>query len=163
MPGDLKLYEPNNRISLEIFNNFIEGIKRDHFVISEIDMKVIRDLKYNDKYDTGQREMKISYMIKPTRKEEKNMIEMNDEVKDTITDFKGTVVAKIIYATGCTRFEVKPRGLKDGKSIEAEWIDESQLKITKKAKPKVIEATKMIKDEDPPGGSGDIPDELSHP
>lgn len=89
------------------------------------------------------------------------MIEMGDRVKDTITDFKGTVVAKIIYATGCIRYEVKPRGLKDGKSIEAEWIDESTLVIVEKAKPK---ATKIVKEkEEPPGGPGDVPSESSHP
>lgn len=156
MPEDLKLYEPNNRISLEIFNNFIEDIKRDHFVISEIDMKVIRDLKYNDKYDTGQREMKISYMIKSTKKEERNMIEINDEVKDIITGFKGTVVAKIIYRNGCIQYEVQPKLLKDGVIVKSAWIDEGQLIVKKEAK------TKKGK-EKPPGGSGHMPSGSSHP
>lgn len=115
----------------------------------------LRDLAINAVGDTGYGEW-INW-----KKEVSKMIEMGDRVKDTITDFKGTVVAKIIYATGCIRYEVKPRGLKDGKSIEAEWIDESTLVIIEKAKPK---ETKIAKEkEEPPGGSGDVPSKLSHP
>ncbi len=40
------------------------------------------------------------------------MINLGDKVKDTITDFEGTAVAKIIYLNGCIRYEVKPKGLK---------------------------------------------------
>ncbi len=33
------------------------------------------------------------------------MINLGDKVKDTITDFEGTAVAKIIYMNGCIRWE----------------------------------------------------------
>ena len=151
--NDLKIYQPGEKISLEILNDFIKTVKGGQIVISELDIKTIIRLDSPYRCDSGQREMKISYQI--VKKEVKPMIEMYDEVKDTISGFKGIVVAKIIYATGCIRYEVKPRGIKDGKSIEAEWIDESILVITKKAKSETIE-----KD---PGGPGDIPSKLSHP
>ena len=82
------------------------------------------------------------------------MIKLGDKVKDTITDFEGTVVAKIDYLNGCIRYEVKPQGLKDGKTIEAEWIDETQL---------IVIGKKKIRKNDDPGGPGDIPSKFSHP
>ena len=54
---------------------------------------------------------------------------MKDLVKDTITGFKGTVVAIAKYMNGCVRCEVQPRGLYEGKPIESQWIDEGQLEI----------------------------------
>ena len=46
------------------------------------------------------------------------MINLGDKVKDTITDFEGTAVAKIIYLNGCIRCEVKPKGLEDSGRIQ---------------------------------------------
>ena len=89
------------------------------------------------------------------------MIELGDKVKDTITDFEGTVTAKIIYLNGCVRYEVKPQGLKDGKTIESEWIDETQLFVRSKAKPRATETAK--EEEDDTGGPGNVPSEFSHP
>ena len=68
-------------------------------------------------------------------------IRLGDVVEDTLTDFKGTVVAKANYLHGCIQCEVQPREFKDGHVIEAVWIDEPQLRIIKlttkkKAKPK---------------------------
>jgi len=151
--SDIKIYYPEKKTSLKIFSDFIQKLKEENINISEIDKKVIfrQDCPIAI---VDHEEIKISYQF--NKKGGKTMeIEMFDEVKDTISGFKGVVVAKIIYATGCIRYEVKPRGLKDGKSIEAEWIDESVLVITKKAKTETTE-----KD---PGGPGDIPSELSHP
>ena len=82
------------------------------------------------------------------------MINLGDKVKDTITDFEGTAVAKIIYLNGCIRYEVKPKGLEDGRTVEAEWIDETQLIIKGKAK---------VQKNDEPGGPGSIPSGFSHP
>ncbi len=82
------------------------------------------------------------------------MINLGDKVKDTITDFEGTAVAKIIYLNGCIRYEVKPKGLEDGKTVEAEWIDETQLVVKGKTK---------VRKNDDLGGPGSIPSEFSHP
>jgi len=54
---------------------------------------------------------------------------LKDLVEDTITGFKGTVVGMAQYLNGCSRCEVKPKGLKDGRTIESEWIDEGQLEV----------------------------------
>jgi len=95
-------------------------------------------------------------------KGEKMMIELGDKVKDTITDFEGTAISKIIHLNGCIRYEVKPQELKDGKTIESEWIDETQLFIRSKARPVKTDTVKDDKDETP-GGPGSVPSELSHP
>lgn len=82
------------------------------------------------------------------------MINLGDKVKDTITDFEGTAVAKIIYLNGCIRYEVKPKGLEDGKTVEAEWIDETQLVVKGKTKKKK---------NDEPGGPGSTPSGDNYP
>jgi len=64
---------------------------------------------------------------------------MKDLVEDTITGFKGTVIGMAQYLNGCSRCEVKPKGLKDGKTIESEWIDEGQLEVIARARDGVQE------------------------
>jgi len=82
------------------------------------------------------------------------MINLGDKVKDTITDFEGTVVARIIYLNGCVRCQVQAKELKDGKIIESEWIDEGQLICKDKAKEEEKDST---------GGPGSVPSGFSHP
>ena len=84
------------------------------------------------------------------------MITLGDKVKDTISSFEGIVVGKATYLNGCVRFEVKSKGLKDGKSIESEWIDEGQLVVVKEAK-------KQEKKEEPSGGPKPRPSKFSCP
>lgn len=55
------------------------------------------------------------------------MIELGEKVKDTVTDFEGMAVARIVYLNGCVQIQVQSKKLKDGKIIKAEWIDEFQL------------------------------------
>ena len=64
-------------------------------------------------------------------------VKLGDEVKDTITDFKGTVNGRAEYLSGCVRVEVVSRKLNsEGNRIFA-WIDENHLKMVKPAtKPK---------------------------
>jgi hypothetical protein len=71
------------------------------------------------------------------------MIKLGTQVNDTITDFKGIVIAKAIYLSGCIQYLVQPKKLKDSKIIEAQWIDEGQL-----------EGVEVIADvkKSPPGG-----------
>lgn len=57
------------------------------------------------------------------------MINLGDKVMDVITGFTGVATARIEYINGCVRYEVQPDKLKDGKPIEAIWVDSQQLKI----------------------------------
>lgn len=65
------------------------------------------------------------------------MFEFNngDEVKDSITGFKGIVVAQTKWLNGCVRYLIQPQNLKDGKTVEAESVDEGQLVLIKAVKP----------------------------
>lgn len=83
------------------------------------------------------------------------MIKLGDKVKDTITDFEGMAVARCVYLNGCVRIEVQPKGLnKDGKIVEAEWIDETQLVVKGKTK---------VRKNDEHGGPGSRPSRFNHP
>lgn len=53
---------------------------------------------------------------------------MGDKVRDTITGFKGTIVARCQYINGCDQCLVKPSVGEDGKMPVGEWIDDQQLK-----------------------------------
>ena len=84
-----------------------------------------------------------------------NEFKLGTVLKDKVTDFEGTAIAKVKYLNNCVRYEIQPRGLKDGNIIEAIWIDETQL-ITKKGMSLTIEKSDS-------GGPGDRPSEISHP
>jgi len=85
------------------------------------------------------------------------LIKLGDKVKDMITDFEGTAVARCVYLNGCVRCEIQPKGLdKDGKIVEAIWIDESQLIVLK-------ETESQEKKEKNTGGPGSIPSKINIP
>ncbi len=69
-------------------------------------------------------------------------VNLGDEVKDKITGFRGIVIGITRWLNGCSRVGVQPRKVqKDkGKIAEAEWIDENQLAIVKRAVLKPVEA-----------------------
>jgi len=85
------------------------------------------------------------------------LIKLGDKVKDIITDFEGIAVARCVYLNGCVRCEIQPKGLdKNGKMIDAVWIDESQLIVLK-------ETESQEKKEKGTGGPGSIPSKINIP
>jgi hypothetical protein len=50
-----------------------------------------------------------------------------DTLRDTLSGLEGTTVASTIWLNGCIRYFIQPRGVKDGKPIEASSFDEQQL------------------------------------
>lgn len=54
---------------------------------------------------------------------------MGDKVRDTITGFKGKIVARCQYINGCDQCLVKPSVGDDGKMPVGEWIDDQQLEL----------------------------------
>ena len=56
-----------------------------------------------------------------------NQLKMGDKVRDTITGFKGKIVARCQYINGCDQCLVKPGVGDDGKMPAGEWIDDQQL------------------------------------
>ena len=63
-------------------------------------------------------------------------LEMGDKVRDTITGFKGRIVARCQYINGCDQCLVKPGVGKDGKMPVGEWIDDQQLEPQATRKPR---------------------------
>lgn len=61
------------------------------------------------------------------------MAKLGDVVKDRITGYKGTVVAKTLWLYGCIRVGVQSKRMKDGKPVEAQWFDEGQVDVLSKA------------------------------
>jgi hypothetical protein len=59
------------------------------------------------------------------------MIELGDEVQDTITGFKGIAIARHTYLQGCDRISVQPKVNKEGKNQDSVAFDEPQLKVIK--------------------------------
>ena len=56
-------------------------------------------------------------------------IKLGQEVKDTITGFKGIAVCRMVWLHGCERIFVQPKVGKDGKKINSETFDELGLEI----------------------------------
>ncbi len=78
------------------------------------------------------------------------MIMLGDEVKHTITGFKGIIVCTSQWLTGCDRVGVQSRRLsKEGAPTEPEWFDITQVTVTKSATKKKVKTDK--------GGPGPIP------
>jgi len=63
------------------------------------------------------------------------MVNLGDEVKDTISGFKGIAISRHSYLQGCDRISIQPTIDKDGKLPEQQSFDEPQLEVIKKAKP----------------------------
>lgn len=56
-------------------------------------------------------------------------IELGDEARDTITGFRGVVVADTKWLHGCRRLTLQPRTLHEGKPVEPLSFDEPQLEL----------------------------------
>lgn len=55
-------------------------------------------------------------------------IKLGDVAKDTITGFKGVVVARTEWLNGCVRITLQPKQLQEnGKPIDSETFDDTQL------------------------------------
>lgn len=57
------------------------------------------------------------------------MIKLGDKVKDVITGLEGVVIGRTEWLHGCTTYGIKPQELKDGKTLDAEWMDEGRLEV----------------------------------
>jgi len=64
------------------------------------------------------------------------MIQLGDEVKDTVSGFRGIAVARYEFLHGCTRFCVQPPVNKEKKLADTAVFDEPQLEVVKAAKVK---------------------------
>lgn len=59
------------------------------------------------------------------------MVKLGDEVRDTVSGFKGVAVGEHIYLQGCKRITVQPKIGSDGKLPDTQSFDEPQLEVIK--------------------------------
>ncbi len=64
------------------------------------------------------------------------MVTLGDEVIDTVSGFKGIIIADTAYLQGCNRVTVQPRVKKDGFLPKAKAFDSPQMKLVNKKKVK---------------------------
>jgi hypothetical protein len=72
-------------------------------------------------------------------------IELGDQVRDTVSGFKGIAIGIVTWLHGCNRVIVAPKVGKDGKMIENQTFDEAQLEIIgkKNVTPATVKARKQ--------------------
>jgi hypothetical protein len=56
-------------------------------------------------------------------------IKIGSRVKDKITGLTGIVIGRTEWLTGCATVGVKPEETKDGKTIDATWLDEISVTV----------------------------------
>ncbi len=53
--------------------------------------------------------------------------ELGDKLRDRVSEVEGIVIGRIEYLNGCTQYAIKPKKAKDGKVLDAEWVDSQQV------------------------------------
>lgn len=56
-------------------------------------------------------------------------IKLGDKVRDTITGFEGTAIARTEHINGCVQYDIIPPVDEDGKLQDTVSIDEPQLEV----------------------------------
>ena len=54
-------------------------------------------------------------------------IALGDIAEDSITGFRGVVIARTEWLYGCNRLTLQPKALREGKPIDTQTFDEPQL------------------------------------
>jgi hypothetical protein len=60
-------------------------------------------------------------------------IKLGDKVRDKITGFKGSAVARTEWLNGCVRITIQPQAIKDGKPVGTDCFDIEQIKVIGKS------------------------------
>lgn len=56
-------------------------------------------------------------------------IQLGLEAKDKVTGFKGVIIGKAEYLTGCNQYGLCPPVSAEGKKVDTEWFDEGRIEI----------------------------------
>ena len=59
---------------------------------------------------------------------------LGDVVRDSLTSYKGTVVARVYYINGCIHVGVKSSELKDGAPLPSVWFNQDQVELLEETK-----------------------------
>ena len=80
--------------------------------------------------------------------------DMQVHVKDEVTGFKGHVMGRVQYITGCNQYLIQPKAATDGKYPDSTWLDENRLSLTKTKAVTLPGSTKKARDR---GACGEAP------
>lgn len=69
----------------------------------------------------------------PFLSKEKEMIRLGDKVRDSLTGYTGTVIARTEWLHGCVRLTVQANELKDGKPVASHTFDEPQAELVEES------------------------------
>lgn len=58
------------------------------------------------------------------------MAKLGDQVKDSISGFKGIVVGRAEFLYGCVQLSIAPQETKDGRVLDTVWLDEDRVVVT---------------------------------
>ena len=73
--------------------------------------------------------------------------DLGDELKDKVTGFKGVVMVRAQYSTGCIHYGLAASSIKDdGSTMVWEWFDASRLQLH------IANAVTFTVDDDTPSG-----------
>lgn len=84
------------------------------------------------------------------REYDKGAIVVGCEARDKITGMKGIVVAHTQWLTGCDRFSIQTKELKDGKPVDIQSFDETMLERIGEGL--LVSEKGKVTDAVPPGG-----------
>ncbi len=56
-------------------------------------------------------------------------IELGQKIRDRVTGLKGIATGRCEYLNGCVQYHLKPALDKDGKMVDGDWIDVTQLEV----------------------------------
>jgi len=87
-------------------------------------------------------------------------MKLGTQVKDKLTPFTGTVVAKAQYLYGCQWVQVQSNEVKDGRPVAAVWMDEQRVEL---AEEEMDEGAGLYNYRANKGGPGDEPGTPSFP
>ena len=57
------------------------------------------------------------------------MITLGQKAKDKVTGFKGILIGRCQYLTGCDQYGIVPAVGKDGKTGDVQWFDEGRIQV----------------------------------
>ncbi len=80
------------------------------------------------------------------------MVKLGNKVRDLITGFSGTAIARTEYLYGCVHICVAPPVGGDGKRVEPEWFDEQRVEVVEDVPPPLAKSYSATS-----GGPGEHP------
>ena len=83
--------------------------------------------------------------------------EMGVPAEDIITGFKGVIISRSQWLTGCNTYGLKPKIDKAGKVQDTQWFDENSIKVNSKKSVKIGSSV-----DGKTGGPQDTPMQANH-